>query len=73
MNRHRLIIFKECLEVNISELIKELEQFKKAHGDLKVCVCGEEDIEVTKGFIFADDSALVCYIDIKDYEDECDW
>lgn len=56
--------------MNISDLIKELEQFKKIHGDLKVCVCGEEDIEVTKGYIFDDDSNLVCYIDIKDYEDE---
>lgn len=52
--------------MNISELIKKLEQFKDEHGDLEVSVCGKFDIEVKQGWLFTEDEdKKVCFISDK--------
>lgn len=56
--------------MNITEMISKLEQFKEEHGDLKICVCGEYDIEINQGLLLSEETEWVCFIGTKDEEDE---
>lgn len=58
--------------MNVTELIQQLQDFKEKHGDLKVCIDGEYTLNISKGVLFsneAEDVEDVCLISSQ-YEDE---